>query len=139
MTEELKSLAPALAAVKANNLSGGARGVAEWVNGLQPGEFDKAMPAPIAAVMLENARTLHLQSSSKPSPPLACAHLAPIYSPTTDAKGMQTRPYFELIADAVARCIPGSKTILFPEATHAARVQNPQGFNEAVLSFMRNQ
>jgi pimeloyl-ACP methyl ester carboxylesterase len=41
-----------------------------------------------------------------------------------------------LINEVVVRCIPGSRLVTIPKATHPMSIQNPAAFNEALLQFL---
>jgi pimeloyl-ACP methyl ester carboxylesterase len=50
--------------------------------------------------------------------------------------GEQTRRYFALINEVVVQCIPGSRLVTIPQATHPIPLQNPTAFNAALLQFL---
>jgi pimeloyl-ACP methyl ester carboxylesterase len=50
--------------------------------------------------------------------------------------GAQTPRYFALIQEVVVRCLPGSRLVTIPNATHPMSFQNPAAFNEALLQFL---
>jgi pimeloyl-ACP methyl ester carboxylesterase len=137
MAEGGKGLGPAVAATKANDLAGATKFFAEWVNDQAPGSFDSVVPPSVRPLLLENARTIPSQmAATPPSNPVTCAQIGDIKVPVTVAKGQQTRKTLGMLADAVNRCIPGSKLVTIPNSNHSAPFQNPSAFNDAVLGFL---
>jgi pimeloyl-ACP methyl ester carboxylesterase len=108
------------------------------VNGVddRPGTFD-AMPAAGRTMALENARTLPLQFAASPPLPLNRAQLGEIGAPVAIVRGARTRPCHRIVADAAARCIPGAKRIVVPEARHLWPVHSPAAFNDLLLGCLR--
>jgi pimeloyl-ACP methyl ester carboxylesterase len=137
MADGGKALGPAVAATRANDLAGATKLFAEWVNDQAPGSFDSITPPAIRPLLLDNARTIQLQmAAAPPSSPVTCAQIGEIKVPVTVAKGQQTRKTLGMLADAVNRCIPGSKLVTIPSSNHSAPFQNPTAFNDAVLAFL---
>lgn len=134
VAEDRKGAAAVAAAVKAGNNAEATRQFFDWVNAL-PGGFD-SLPSAVRAMHLDNARTVPLQINPTTPIPVTCAQLGQIKVPTTITKGELTRPYFRLTAEAVSRCIPGSRVITVAGARHGAPAENPSAFNEALLSFL---
>jgi pimeloyl-ACP methyl ester carboxylesterase len=54
----------------------------------------------------------------------------------TVTRGEFTRAYMRICAEAVHRCVAGSRLVVIPNARHAASAQNPAGFNAAILDFL---
>jgi pimeloyl-ACP methyl ester carboxylesterase len=48
----------------------------------------------------------------------------------------RSTPYSQRIAERVARCVPGSRLVVVPGATHFVSYQQPATFNEIVLRFL---
>jgi pimeloyl-ACP methyl ester carboxylesterase len=44
-----------------------------------------------------------------------------------------------LLSEVVVQCIPGSRLVVIPQATHLMSHQNPAAFNEALLHFLAPQ
>lgn len=126
-----------LAAVRAKDEVGAVRAVLDGVDGL-PGTFD-AYPRAPRSVALENARTLPLESAAPPPPPIRCATLGALKVPTAVVRGALTRPFFRIIGDAAAHCIPGSRLIVVPNARHLWPAQEPAAFNRTLLDFLAGQ
>ena len=85
---------------------------------------------------LDNARTLPLLLAAPPPPPISCATLGGVKAPTLVIGGEHTLRYFSWINEVVVRCIPGSRLVTIPNATHLMSYQNPAAFNEALLQFL---
>jgi pimeloyl-ACP methyl ester carboxylesterase len=135
LAEERKGVGPAVAAAKANDFPAAVRRFAEWVNNAQTGLYDR-QPMLAQAVLMDNARTVPLNLAPYPQARVDCEQLRRIQVPTAVAKGQRTRLFFAHIADATARCIPGAKPVLIADSTHSAPIENPSGFNAAVLDFL---
>jgi pimeloyl-ACP methyl ester carboxylesterase len=85
---------------------------------------------------LDNVRTVPLRVSELPLPEVSCAALGSVKVPAIVVGGEHTRRYYSLINEVVARCIPGARQVIVPEATHLMSYQNPPAFNEALLQFL---
>jgi pimeloyl-ACP methyl ester carboxylesterase len=107
----------------------------DWVNNQGAGALDK-QPEALRQMVLDNARTVPVFLSAAPPPAVSCATLGGVRIPTIVVGGEQTRRYFSLINEVVVRCIPGSRPVLIPKATHFGSYQNPSAFNEALLQFL---
>jgi pimeloyl-ACP methyl ester carboxylesterase len=110
----------------------------EWVNNEGAGAFDK-QPEAVRQMILDNARTVPLALSAPPRPAIDCARLGGLKAPTLVAGGERTRRYYSLINEIVVRCIPGSRLVTIPKATHPMSIQNPAAVNEALLQFLKAQ
>jgi pimeloyl-ACP methyl ester carboxylesterase len=84
----------------------------------------------------DNARTVPLLLAAPPPPAIACATLAGVKAPTLVIGGNHTRRFFSLIDEVVVRCLPGSRLVTIPQATHPMFVQQPAAFNEVLLAFL---
>ena len=85
---------------------------------------------------LDNARTVPLFLSAPPPPALSCAMLGSVKAHTLVIGGEGTRRYYSLINETVVRCIPGSRLETIPNAKHLMSTQNPEAFNQTLLSFL---
>ena len=133
-----KAFAPIVAAVKAGDAVQATKLFFDWVNNQGAGVFDK-QPEDARQMFLDNARTVPLLLAAPPPPAISCTTLSGVKAPTSVVGGEQTRRYFSLINEVVVRCIPGSRLIIIPKATHAMSYQNPAAFNEALLHFLAQQ
>jgi pimeloyl-ACP methyl ester carboxylesterase len=126
--------ATAATAVKAGDIAGAVKSLFNGVNG-QADLFD-AMSATVRTMLLDNARTLPISFGAPPPPTITCEQLGQIKVPTTVAVGELTRPFYKIAAASVARCIPGAKLVVIPRGRHAAPIQAPSAFNDALLQFL---
>jgi pimeloyl-ACP methyl ester carboxylesterase len=138
LEDRSKAFAPAGAAAKAGDAVQAAQLLFDWVNNQGSGAFDK-QPEALRQMVLDNARTVPVFLSAAPPPAFSCATLGGIKVPTIVVGGGQTRRYYSLINEVVVRCIPGSRSVIIPNATHFSSYQNPSAFNEAVLQFLVQQ
>jgi pimeloyl-ACP methyl ester carboxylesterase len=137
LTEDRKDMVtPAAAATKAGDTAGATRIFVDAVNA-QPGNFD-ALPPAARSIIFDNARTLPLHLAAPPPPQISCTQLGQIKAPVAIARGELTRPAFRILADTAARCIPGSRLLIIPKGRHSAPAEIPSAFNEALLSFLKD-
>ena len=102
----------------------------------QPGALD-LLPDDARRFHLANGRTIALHFAAPRPPRLSCTDLRALRVPLTVTRGEFTRPYMRICAEAVHRCVPGSKLVVIPNARHAPSAQNPTGFNDAALPLPR--
>jgi non-heme chloroperoxidase len=101
-----------------------------------PGNFECLSPAARAA-RLENARALQaLTQSSDASPMLAREAVRRLTVPTLIIEGEKTIKLHQLVDDELLRCLPGSERVIIPHAAHRSAGENPEAFNNAVLTFL---
>ena len=55
------------------------------------------------------------------------------HPPALVVGGAQTPGYFALIHEVVVRCLPGSRLVSIPNATHPMSFQNLAALNKALL------
>jgi pimeloyl-ACP methyl ester carboxylesterase len=130
-----KAFEPIRTAVKAGDAVQATKLFFDWVNNRGAGAFDQ-QPEAVRQMFLDNARTVPLFLASPPPPAISCATLGGVKAPTLVVGGEQTLRYFSLINEVVVRCIPGSRLVTIPNATHPMSYQNPAAFNEALLQFL---
>ena len=87
-------------------------------------------------MILDNAKTVPLLIAAPATPAVSCATLGGVKVPTLVVGGEQTQRYYSLINEVVVRCLPGSRLVSIPQATHWMSIQNPAAFNEALLRFL---
>ena len=110
----------------------------ELANYQGAGTFE-TQPEAFCQMILDNARTVPLQLAAPRPPALSCATLGGVKAPTLVVHGEQTPHYMALISEVVVQCIPGSRLVVIPQATHLMSHQNPTAFNEALLHFLAQQ
>jgi len=104
-------------------------------NNQGPGAFD-TQPEAFRQMILDNARTVPLARAAPRPPALSCATVGGVQAPTLVVGGEQSPRYLALIDEVVAQCIPSSRLVVIPQATHLMIHQNPAAFNEALLHFL---
>jgi pimeloyl-ACP methyl ester carboxylesterase len=129
-----KAAGPVVAAAKSGDTAAAAKLFLEVVFELPQGGFDTD-PVVFRNVLLDNARTMPLLLVAPP-PPINCARLNTIKTPTLVARGAQSMPFFALMSDEMARCVPSSQLVVIPDSNHDSPQRNPAAFNEAVLDFL---
>lgn len=135
LANDAKGMAPVRAAVQAGQNDEATRQFADWVNA-EPGGFD-ALPASARRMHLDNARTVPLQVATAPrNIALTCEAVGRLTVPTVVTKGALSRASFRLAADALHRCMPGSRLVDIPGARHDAPRQQPQAFNAVLGEFL---
>lgn len=107
----------------------------DWVNNRGPRTLD-GQPEALRRMWLDNARTVPLVLAAPPPPAISCATLGELKVPTLVIGGAQTRRYFSLIDEIVVRCVPGSRSVVIPDATHFSSYTNPSAFNASLLEFV---
>jgi pimeloyl-ACP methyl ester carboxylesterase len=127
-------LAPALAALRAGDRGAAVRHFFDGADGL-PGTFDAA-PAPMRAMVLDNAATLPLQLAEPAPPPLEPAQLQRIAKPVAISRGEHTRAYYRIQAEALYRHLPYAQDIVVPRARHLWPLHSPAAFNRTLLDFI---
>jgi pimeloyl-ACP methyl ester carboxylesterase len=133
--ERRKAFQPIATAAKTGETVQATKLLFEWVNNEGAGAFDK-QPETVRQMFLDNARTVPLALSTPRAPAVTCATLGGVKAPTLVAGGERTRRYYSLINAALVRCIPGSRLVTIPKATHPMSIQNPAAFNEVLLQFL---
>ena len=105
----------------------------ELVNNRGPKTFD-AQPEALRRMWLDNFNAR--RPAAPPPEPLTCERLAAITAPTLVLAAEHGMPYSRLIADRLAGCIPASRLEVIPGVTHFMSHQEPNAFNDIVLSFI---
>lgn len=133
--DRLKMFGPAMAANKAGNAESAIRLMYEAVYQLPPGEFDR-LPHTVQERVLENARTIPLLFAAPPPPVITCDALKGFARPTLVMRGERTQTFYALTSDAIARCVPGARHVVLPNANHDGPARNPVAFTAAVFEFL---
>jgi pimeloyl-ACP methyl ester carboxylesterase len=130
-----KGMSPVVAAAKAGDSAQAVKLFFDWVNNQGAGAFDR-QPESLRQLILDNARTVPPFLSAPQPPAISCTTLGSVKAPTLVVGGEQSRRFYSLINEVVVRCIPGSRLVIIPMATHPLSYQNPAAFNEALLQFL---
>lgn len=133
LQREREDVAPAINALKAGDAQQATRLFAEWTANLC-GRFGDLEPS-FQAVFLDNARTLGAQLAANPLN-LSAAQLAGLKLPVTVTMGSLTRPFFQVIANAVLRTLERSRRVVIPDAHHGAPFENAPAFNAALFDHL---
>jgi pimeloyl-ACP methyl ester carboxylesterase len=134
LDERAQAMEPVLTAVKAGDPVRALTVAFDWVNNQGPGTFE-SQPEAVRQMFLDNARTVSLLQAAPP-PALACATLGGVKAPTLVISGERTRRFFALISEIVVRCLPGSRLVTIPQATHPMVFQQPAAFNAVLVPFL---
>jgi pimeloyl-ACP methyl ester carboxylesterase len=67
---------------------------------------------------------------------VTCAQLRTLRLPVLVLRGEKTRPWYRLIAEAAADCIPGAESAVVPAARHMTIVENPSASADLILRFI---
>jgi pimeloyl-ACP methyl ester carboxylesterase len=105
----------------------------------QGADIFETQPEAFRQMVLDNAWTVPLQLAAPRPPAFSCATLGGVQAPTLVVGGAQSPRYLELINEVIVQCIPGSRLVVIPQATHLMSHQNPTAFNEALLHFLGQQ
>jgi pimeloyl-ACP methyl ester carboxylesterase len=130
--ESIRTTAEAGEAVQA------AKSFFEWGTNQGAGAFDR-QPEAFRQMILDNARTVRLQLSAPRPPAISRTTLRGLKIPTLVVGGEHSRQHASLVNEVLVRCIPGSRLVVIPQATHLMTHQNPAAFNEALLHFLAQQ
>lgn len=131
--EYLRSMEPAAEAVRRGDLETAARRFIDAVAG--PGLFDQLPPATRSRV-LDNARLLGYERPDLDDSPLGCAETEKIAAPALLLTGDSSPAMFGLVAEELARCLPGIERAMIPDTAHLLHSMNPDAYNAAVLAFL---
>jgi pimeloyl-ACP methyl ester carboxylesterase len=106
----------------------------DLANNQGPDALD-AQPELFRQMVLDNARTVPLALSARP-PAFSRAALGRITVPTLVVSGEQSPRSRILIDEIIAKCIPGSRLVMVPAASHLMSYQNATAFNTVLLEFL---
>jgi non-heme chloroperoxidase len=131
---DLKSFQDSGAALQAAFASGEAERIVKTVvDFVAPGEF-ASMPSEMHAMFVGNVPSY--RAEAVPRPPIACQDIGRITIPTLVLRGELSPSGFRHIAEVVAHCVARGSVVTIPKAMHPMQLDNPQAFNEAVLTFV---
>ncbi|NGP75126.1 alpha/beta hydrolase [Balneolaceae bacterium YR4-1] len=106
---------------------------------LGEGAYEK-LPKTIRANMMDNSRELEgAMKEENLFAPFSCEDAGKVNVPTLLIDGELSPEVFGLINDTLERCLPNSKRIVIPSASHGFVYENPQDFNEEVIRFLKTQ
>ena len=105
-------------------------------NGILGREFDKLPPAAVESIMQNAPAIRALVLSPEPFPPIAKDKLRKLKIPVLIVTGENTVKIHKLVNRELFRLLPNAKELLIPNAGHGSPRENPQFFNEAVITFL---
>jgi len=128
------SIVPSSEAFKQGNDE---EGVRRFTNGvLVEGSYEK-LPPPVLKRVMDNVQELKGELSSQDLyPPTTCDDVQKVKTPTLLVDGELSPKMFHVIDDMLEHCLPSVERATIPAASHQMEVENPQAFNETVLSFI---
>jgi hypothetical protein len=127
---------PVNEAVKAGDNGSAVRHLIDGV-GERKGYFE-ALSENAKAVLLDNARTMPLLMNQAPPPPITRAQLGQIKTPIAIVRGGAVRPFFKVVAEAGARCMPQHQYIVMPMQKHMWPGEDVAGFNATLVAFLKS-
>jgi pimeloyl-ACP methyl ester carboxylesterase len=112
-------------------------GVRIFIDGISgEGTFDKLSSA-VRDMIMNNALAMKAQVMAIDQYPVfTCQDAQKIERPILLIAGEKSHKMLHAILKELKRCLPDSKMIVIPDASHNMHVANPQAFNEAVLDFL---
>ena len=130
MVEALKRLALAGRDDEASRL------LIDWTQGA-PGGF-AALPRQVQDALLQNAATVG-PTFSAPPPHVDCDALLTLRTPTLVLNGERTRPFYRVVGERAAACIPGARRARIPGAAHMTIVERPDETAALMMEFLEEQ
>ena len=125
---------PVTKAFKAGDDKGAMRIFVDGMSGTHG--FDNLPPERVAAIM-QNSRAMRaIAVSSDLQPDLPKDKVGRLNLPILIITGENTIKIHKLVNEALARLLPKAERATIPKAGHASARENPQAFNEAVLTFL---
>lgn len=113
------------------------QGVKIFIDGIQgEGSFDK-LPSIAVDTIMDNALAMMAQATAINQYPIfTCQDARKIKKPVLLVAGANSHKMLHAILEELKRCLPNSKTVTIPNASHNMYAANPYVFNEEVLDFL---
>ena len=112
-------------------------GVRRFINRVLGDNAYENLPPNVRAIMMENARELKgATMDTNLFPPFSCEDARNVSIPTLLLNGELSPNMFIQIQDILEQCLPNKERAMIPAASHGSVYENPQAFNEAVLTFL---
>ncbi len=105
----------------------------DWTQG-GPGGFAK-LPVEAQAALLQNAATVGPTFAAAP-PHVDCAALGTLPTPTLVLNGEWTRPFYRVVGERAAACIPHARRAIIPGAGHMTIVEQPEETAALMLDWL---
>lgn len=126
LEEELADRMAAIATIQALAKAGAAeeasRLLIDWTQG-GPGGF-RALPAEARQALLQNAATIGPTFAAAP-PVVTSDALRDLRTPTLVLNGERTRPFYRVVGERAAECLPHARRAWIPQAAHMTIVERP--------------
>ena len=123
------------AALRARDYEEAAREAIEAVFGLDEGGF-ATLDSASQAMFLENAYTLPMDWNAPSGGPLLCGELETIAAPTLLIVGGATVGGWDLMAEAIADCMPNAAIAVIEGVGHGGPIQASAEFAKLTLEFI---
>jgi pimeloyl-ACP methyl ester carboxylesterase len=134
--EDLAKMAgPFVTAAKSGDFLTAAKLLVEGVYQLPPGGFD-SLPEDWQTGLLDNARVVPLLLAAPPPPAITCDMLKDFARPTLVIRGEKALPFWALVSETIAKCVPGAQQVVLQNVNHDGPVRDPSAFTAAVLEFL---
>ncbi len=112
-------------------------GVRRFVNGVLGDSAYENLPPHVRANMMENVRELKgATMDGNLFPPFSCEDARVVRVPTLLLNGELSPKMFTQIQDILEQCLANKERAMIPAASHGLEYENPEAFNEAVLTFI---
>jgi pimeloyl-ACP methyl ester carboxylesterase len=121
------------AKVQAGAVEQAAEALVDWVQGAA-GSLPR-LPSAIQQGLLANAPTVG-PTIAAAAPRVTCDEVRAMRLPVLVIRGERTRPWYRLIADAAAACIPGAEAAIVPDASHMVIVEQPAATATLIHRFL---
>ena len=107
----------------------------DWTQG-GPGGF-AALPGDVQDALLQNAATVG-PTFSAPPPHVDCDALRALRTPTLVLNGERTRPFYRVVGEQAAACIPGARRARIPGCAHMTIVERPEETAALMMEFLNS-
>jgi pimeloyl-ACP methyl ester carboxylesterase len=126
--------APAREAFKAGDTKAGIPLFVNAVGG--PGAYELRSDAD-KKMNLDNVASSQADATTKrPRPVFTCEMAKAITAPTLLSNGERSPKFFYLIMDQLESCLPSRERIVVAGSSHTVPAENPDAYNQAVLTFL---
>ena len=126
--------APAREAFKAGDTKAGIPLFVNAVGG--PGAYERRSDAD-KKMNLDNVASSQADATTKrPRPVFTCEMAKAISAPTLLSNGKRSPKFFYLIMDQLESCLPNRERIVVAGSSHTVPAENPDAYDQAVLTFL---
>lgn len=134
-TEMFKKFAPAMAALKADDVENAALRFLEAVFKLPEGTAVNE-PEPWPTYWRENGRTIPPFIAMHPGAPISCEELSALQVPTLIVQGQNTYARYSMMAENLARCQGNTLLVTMPGVNHDGPYRKPEEFAALIENFL---